>query len=395
MRNSSRRSVLACTAISLLARGLIAAQPAPARPPAIALVDEADLAQWHAWSKDSGWRIITAAGPPQKTFDLRVKALEAAVLDAVKTSVDPSRVYLAGRGEASAAVFYTVSRVPDLWAAAVAIGGSPQSAIDTNRLYAANFTLAPVLWIVPGKEDQATASKLLAAGMNLEARLSEGLTTGALFQWLAGHARDEFPDAIDCETGSPSFPRCYWIEMTKFDPGERNDVLPSSRLQPGSGAALDLGGFGFKLDDPGPGVLVSWLPDKYSGQLKLNDRLVSLNGKEIKDGRQYVEILAKTFEEAAATVMVARGKDRIRVETRIVLPRREETATARIQARHIPEDKELQVVSRTVTEMRVNVPAHWVPSLLSWNGTPLQQLEQPGCVLLTMLKSIPSAKPCP
>ena len=42
--------------------------------------------------------------------------------------------------------------------------------------------------------------------------------------------------------------------MTKFDAGQRNDVLDSTRVQPvGSGAVLDLGGFGFNLADPGPG----------------------------------------------------------------------------------------------------------------------------------------------
>ena len=31
--------------------------------------------------------------------------------------------------------------------------------------------------------------------------------------------------------------------MTKFDPAERNDVLDSTRIPGGTGAALDLGGF--------------------------------------------------------------------------------------------------------------------------------------------------------
>ena len=55
-----------------------------------------------------------------------------------------------------------------------------------------------------------------------------------------------------------------------------NDVLPSTRLQGSNGAALNLGGFGYKPDDPGPGVLVSMLPDKYSGPLKMGDRIAKV-----------------------------------------------------------------------------------------------------------------------
>ncbi len=60
--------------------------------------------------------------------------------------------------------------------------------------------------------------------------------------------------------------------MTKFDAAERNDVLDSTRIGGGNGAALDLGAFGFKVDEPGPGVLVTSLPEKYPGPLKMGDR---------------------------------------------------------------------------------------------------------------------------
>ena len=80
-----------------------------------------------------------------------------------------------------------------------------------------------------------------------------------MIEWLAQHKRDAFPLAIDCETNSPQFASCYWIQLTKFDPAERNDVLDAhaSSLR-GTGAALDLGAFGFKLDDPDPACW--WLP---------------------------------------------------------------------------------------------------------------------------------------
>jgi len=205
-------------------------------------------------------------------------------------------------------------------AAGIALGGSPKAAIDTNRLFSANFTNVPVLWIGESG-DQALAEKLKSAGLNLEWRLAKGVTNGDVFQWLAGHQRDQFPAAIDCETNSPAFARCYWIRMAKFDPSERNDVLPSTRLAGGSGAALDLGAFGYSATDAGPGVLVSHLPEKYSGPLKMADRIVALDGKPIQDARQFAETMEQMVEEKAVVALVQRGKERIRVETRIVLPR--------------------------------------------------------------------------
>src|SRR2546426_12676044 len=83
--------------------------------------------------------------------------------------------------------------------------------------------------------------------------------------------------------------RCYWIEMTKFDPKQRNDVLKSTRVAPGSGASLALGPFGYDPLAEGAGVLVGWLPANYHGPLKLNDRIVSVAGKELRDGRDYAQ----------------------------------------------------------------------------------------------------------
>src|SRR5215469_6573669 len=106
-----RRSGLACGTISLLICGLASAQSPPAA--ALAVVDQEDAAQWQAWAKDSGWRVITAA--PGANPDARVQALAAAVDEAVRAGQDPSRIYLVGRGAGTAGVFYTISRVPDRW----------------------------------------------------------------------------------------------------------------------------------------------------------------------------------------------------------------------------------------------------------------------------------------
>jgi len=358
-------------------------------------VDGADAAQWRTWTKDLGWQVIApAADDASANIDVRVQALVSAVEAAIRSSdVDPARVYLAGRGSAAAAVFYTISRVPDLWAAGIALGGTPKPALDTNRLFTANFTNAPVLWIGESG-DQALAEKLKSAGLNLEWRLASGIASGDVFEWLAGHQRDEFPAAIDCETSSPTFARCYWIRMAKFDANERNDVLPSTRVAGGSGAALDLGAFGYNATDAGPGVLVSRLSEKYSGPLKMGDRIVALDGKPIQDARQFADTMEKIVEEKPVVALVQRGKERIRVETRVVLPKRDSAVTARVQAQYSPAEKEIQIVSRTVTEMRVTVPPAWTPATLYWNGLSLQDLKTPGCYALTVEKELLHAAPC-
>ena len=383
----------ACVTTSLLAR-VLAAQPAVQRPPAIALVDGADAVQWQTWTHDLGWRVIAPEAATNASIDQRVLALAAQVEAAIKSgAVDPARVYIAGRGDAAAMVFYAISRVPDLWAAGAAVGGSPKPAIDTSRIFAANFTNVPVLW-VSSEEGKTLADKLKAAGLNLEWRSVATGSAAAVIQWLGGHQHDATPREVDCETNSPQFARCYWVQLTKFDAAERNDVLASTRIAGGSGAALDLGGFGFKLDDPGPGLLVSFLPEKYSGPLKMNDRIIALDGKPIQDVKQYQELMEKMTDEKPAVVTVQRGKDRVRIETRIVLPRRDAGITSRVQAQYLPAEKEIQIVSRTATEMRVTVPAGWLPAKLLWNGLALEDLKEPGCWALSMQKEILHAEKC-
>ena len=263
-RNWLNEFVPACATISLLLCCPLAAQT---KAPAIALIDPADAVTWQNWTRELGWQVITATGTPPVYIDARVTALVSAVEDAIKKgTADPARIYLAGRGEASASVFYAVSRVPDLWAAATALGGSPKPALDTNRIYAVNFTKVPVLWIA-GDDAKPLAKKLADEKLNVEFQpASSGANAASVLKWLSAHQREDFPTAIDCETNSPSFARCYWIQLTKFDAAERNDVLSETRIAGGSGAALDLGGFGFKLDEPGPGVLVSELPVNYTGR---------------------------------------------------------------------------------------------------------------------------------
>jgi predicted esterase len=391
-RNWPNEFVRACATISLILCWPLEAQT---KVPAIALLDAGDAAQWQNWTREAGWQVIVPAGAPGTDIDSRVRALAAAVESAIQNgSVDPARVYIAGRGDAGAAVFYAISRVPDLWAAGIALGGSPKAAIDSNRIFAANFTNVPVLWI-SGEDGKPIVEKLTASKLNIEWQsASGGANAATLLQWLAKHKRDAFPLSIDCETNSPAFARCYWIQPTKFDANERNDVLPSTRIPGASGAALDLGGFTFKTDDPGPGVPVTSLPEKYNGPLKAGDRLIALDGKPLASAVQYLELMEKVTEERTAVVTVQRGKERIRVETRITLPRRETGVTSRVEAQYLPAEKEIQIVSRTITEMRVTVPAEWVPAALLWNGLALENLKEAGCWTLSVQKELLRAEKC-
>jgi dienelactone hydrolase len=382
-------------AAALLARPAL--PQSPAKTPAFAILDPADAAQWQTWAKGRGWQVIAPpAASANAAMDARVEALASAVQEAVRSSgVDPARIYLAGRGASAAAVFYAVSRLPDVFAAAFALGGALQQAIDTGIVFAANFSNTPVLWAGAGPDDATLAAKWKAAGLNLDFRPAGGLGIAAVTEWLAGHTREDFPTQIDCETTSGAFGRCYWAQMIEFDPGERNDVLPATALKAGSGASLDLGAFVYKTDEPGPGVLVSSLPPKYDGPLKAGDRILELDGKPIENARAFDQTMRDTTEPRNAVVLVARGAERKRMETRILLPSRPTRVTARVQAQYVASEDEIRIVSRTVTELRVTVPAHWIPVTVNWNGLPLEQLHAAGCVDLTVRNELLHAEPCP
>jgi hypothetical protein len=383
--------------ISLLAASLAWAQPAQPQKmaPAIALVDAADAPQWQSMAADMGWQIVSAPVEPDANIDKRVQALALKVAEAVKAgTADPSRIYLAGRGEAAATVFYAISRMPDRWTAGVALGGSPKFAIDTNRVFAINFTNTPVLWASTGANDAEYAGRLKYSGLNVEWRSGSGLTNKDVIEWLSAHVRAEYPLVVDCETNSPTFASCYWVQPTKFDAGERNDVLPMTLIPGDSGSALDLGGFGYRASDPGPGVAVAFLPEKYNGPLKVGDRLEALDGKPIENAHQLMQILEKADATRPAVVMVQRGKERMRVETRIVVPRRDPVVTARVKAEYMPEYHQIVLISRAVTEMRVTVPPEWTPGDLLWNGLTLENVKTAGCYALKLEKELLHAGPC-
>ncbi|MGC8794554.1 MAG: hypothetical protein ACP5U2_14305 [Bryobacteraceae bacterium] len=375
------------------------ASAAPGAPLVVVLPGSQDAVRetferWRAVTATLGWGVLVpgiAAAPA----DAAVLALEA-LLDAFVQQVKPDRqrVYLAGEGAGGSAVFYVVSRRPDLWAAAAALGGNPRPAIETNRLFAANTSLVTVLW-VPRPGDALAGpmrARLREAGYNLLEPPRTEMSVAELLQWLGRHRQEEFPYKIDCETGHPAFARCYWAEISRLDFSQRNDALAVSRVPPGSGAYVALGGFGFDPSAPGPGVLVGWLPENYKGPLRMGDRIVAVGGHEIADGRAYVEFMERQADERATAVTLLRDGRLMRVETRIVLPRREEVLTARVRAEYLPETRELLVVSRGVAALRLRLPVSWIPARINWNGTEAGTVERAGC---WELEQGSPPRPCP
>lgn len=358
-------------------------------------MDASDAPQWQSLVEGTGWQIVSAPLGRDANIDQRVQALALKVAEAVKAgTVDASRIYVAGRGDSSSLVIYAIARIPDRWTAGVAVGGSPKGAIDTNRVFTANFTDTPVLWSSNGPHDSDYANRLKLAGLNLEWHTSTGLNNQAVLQWMAAHVRAESPLSVDCETNSPTFASCYWVQPTKFDPAERNDVLPMTLIPADAGAALDLGGFGYRADDPGPGVTVAFLPEKYKDVLRVGDVLEALDGKPIENARQLMQILEKADATRNAVAMVRRGKDRIRIETRIVVPRREPVISARVKAEYLPDYRQIVLISRAITEMRIAIPAEWLPADLLWNGLTLENVKAAGCYTLKLEKELLHAGPC-
>lgn len=370
--------------------------PCAAAPAAVLL--GGDPAQWKQAAEGHGWRLVVPPAMPAPPWtEAGAQALQTFLRDPAKSGLtDADGAYLIALGDGATAAFYLASRMPDLWRAVVAIGGNPKIAIDTNRLYAANTQLVPLLWIVPPAtraDMEPLRYRLSTAGYNMEFRNSDGVTIGQALDWLASKQRDPVPYKIDCETGSPAFARCYWAEIVKVDPARRNDALPTTRVPPGSGASLGLGPFGFNPGAPGPGVLVGYLPPDYKGKLKLEDRIVSVGGRAIRDARDYMEMMDQVTEEKTVAIVVQRGKERIRVETRIALPQREELLTARLQAEFILDGRVLQVITRNIAALKLRIPEAWVPSTVNWNGNEAGPVPAAGCWLLSDANG-PKLAPC-
>jgi len=114
----------------------------------------------------------------------------------------------------------------------------------------------------------------------------------------------------------------------------------------------------------------------------------------IADAHEYQKLMSKAGAAAQAAVMIQRGKQRTRIETRILVPRHDFLPTARVQGKYDPDLKQILVISRGVAAMRLTVPEAWAGASLFWNGLTIQQIDRPGCVLLSIDKELLHARAC-
>ena len=105
-------------------------------------------------------------------------------------------------------------------------------------------------------------------------------------------------------------------------------------------------------------------------------------------------MLYQTFDEKPVVVMVRRGKEHLRLETKIELAPSAEPVTARVRAQYLPELHEVEVVSRTITQMKLTLPDSWLPAKINWNGTEVANATAAGCWLLDEQKELLTAKRC-
>lgn len=348
----------------------------------------APVGQWAAIAAELHWKLSIPTG------DLSPTALEKAVDEArQKGGVDENRIYLLGIGDAAPAAVYAVSRLPHIWAAAVAVNGNMKPLIQSNHLFAANSRNVPLLWLLsPDTEKSATWSieRLKEAAFRVEIQAGQKLTLKQPLDWFQGKQRDPAPKSVECETGVLAFTRCYWLDMAKVDPAQKNDVLQTTRVKPGSGASLAAGSFGYDSGAPGPGLVVGWLPKDYNGSLKLEDRILSVGGRKLADAQDYEKLMESMNEEKSVALTVQRGKERLRIETRIVIARRDEHVTTQIRGEFSPDSRDLFIITRGVAGVKLDLPAEFVPAKVNWNGNPMGDLDAAGCYMLGA-KAVPCA----
>ncbi|MCW5964186.1 MAG: hypothetical protein KIT83_09110 [Bryobacterales bacterium] len=305
--------------------------------------------------------------------------------------VDRRRIYLAGHGDGAPGVFSSISRMPDVWSAALAIGGDANLAIGTNRIYAGNAAEIPLRWLYEENREpvlRGAIRRMEFAGLRGRFEAANEFRAEQAIEWLRQHVSPALPTSVDFETGSLEFRRSRWVEITEFDFAQRNDVLASTRVDPGTGAFLRLGGFGYDPEGKGPGVPVKWLPPNYKGPLKIDDCIVSIAGKMVEDAAHYGEMMEAQRESRDVGIILLRNGKNVRIETRIVIPQREEIETARILAEYLGDSGEILVVTRGVKSATLRIPESWAPVKISWNGTDLEASAAAGC---WMLESAPPA----
>jgi len=61
--------------------------------------------------------------------------------------------------------------------------------------------------------------------------------------------------------------------------------------------------------------------------------------------------------------------------------------TVRFQAEVQPETKEMLIITRGISALKLTLPEAWAPASVNWNGSTPVRLEKPGCHQLTADRS--------
>ncbi len=296
------------------------------------------------WAVPADW--MTLAPQVDALSDLGIKMVEVMLSDAAKrTNVNFSRVYLLGESQF---VTFGVSRLPDVWAAAAWMGGDVKLAIATNKIFSGNGALIPKLEAKSEKE---------------------------AIEFVEKQEQLPMPAKVDCETGNQAFTRCYYLQITKFDMRMMNQALGTTRISSGPQVSLAIGNFAYT-----PDLEIT----KPVGPLKMGDRILAVNGKEVNEHNAYEQLIARLNEDREVTLTVQRGKQRVRIETTAKIAKREEPLSARIQAEYFPDSKELLVISRAVGEFVVQLPRPWTGATINWNGVEVNKNTAAGCWVVSM-----------
>jgi len=289
----------------------------------------------------AGWEALTVPAGPN---DAGVSALEAAI-QAARHDRPAIRCALTWLGKAKGRPpFSTRCRGGRIcgprrwrWAALPSRPSIPTGCTRQHRTGA-------MMWVTPPRTAPCSNRCARSCRSAFQSRAGAGrISIEQEFQWLASHTGRLFQE-VDCETGNTAFARCYWVEATTFDAKQRNDALLSTRVPAGSGAALGFGGFGYKPMRRAPGWWWSGCGEvqgtaptgrphcRAGGQG--DSRRPAIRGDDGPDDRR----------EARRDHAGAR-QGTPRVETRIVVPKRAELVTVRVQAQFLADSRELLVIT--------------------------------------------------
>ena len=172
-------------------------------------------------------------------------------------------------------------------------------------------------------------------------------------------------------------------------------MLPMTLIPGDSGSALDLGGFGYRANDPGPGV---------DGRFPAGEvQRAAKSGRPPGGARRQAD-------RKRAPVDADPGKSRRYPGRRGNGAARQGSHThrdphggsaprsgshgAREGRVHAGVSPDRRSSAASVTEMRVTHSAEWVPGDLLWNGLTLENVKTAGCYALKLEKELLHAGPC-